>query len=288
MPKFSFKEISDKIPTLKTFLESMPVGRVVASANGRVLMINTMAKRLLKSKKSQRWKKLASILKRTKKYTNGLVEDHPFSGRVIRFHTSQSVSRGKDFVICEISDVTEEWASEKQNDILEYTANIFAQPIPTDEWVRSVLQRTKVMMKLKDCTVFLYDSKASALSAQFSTNKKLERRVHVKSGKGIIGLSALKEKSILVPNVLKHKRYLGHLGLNAFSLVCIPMKVGNKLLGVFTVQDRPNKLISEQERIFYSILANRISITMDYRRVMDRLRTEYARLSAVITNSDRG
>jgi PAS domain S-box-containing protein len=247
---------------------------------------------MLGPKNSKNWRELKELIATTLKYKNELVIDYPQTERVMRFQT-EFMEMGKQgtFVLVNISDVTDQWYEEKQSEILEHTASTLAQNLPTEDWLHSLLNKIVILMKVKSCSIMLYDPQTNELETIISSSNIPKNTTKFKLGEGIAGLAAAKRIPIAVANATKEGIYKprGRNGkTEPASFLALPMVVGKKLVGVLSIRGEPNKFFREQDRVFYSILASRIAITLEYRSLLSRLQEEHERLQTVINNSVEG
>ena len=86
-------------------------------------------------------------------------------------------------------------------------------------------------------------------------------RKDIPFGEGICGWVAETGQSLLVSNVRKDTRYLELIG-DTQSEICVPIKLGNRLLGVLDVESPQLNFFEDADRIFLERIAQEIAIAM--------------------------
>ncbi len=86
-------------------------------------------------------------------------------------------------------------------------------------------------------------------------------RDFIKFGEGICGWVAETGQSLVVPDVNKDERYL-KLIKDTVSEICVPVKLGNRLLGVLDVEASRTNFFTSNDQIFLERIANEMAIAL--------------------------
>ncbi len=94
-------------------------------------------------------------------------------------------------------------------------------------------------------------------------------------GEGITGWVAQTGRPLLAPDVSQEPRYLdGVSGMR--SEVCVPLKIGDKVIGVIDAESTRLNAFSEDDVRLFSTLASQLSLVLDNARLFDETRRRLA------------
>jgi len=167
---------------------------------------------------------------------------------------------------------------ENARDIIEALSRI-SEAMTSDLYLEDVLKLivtvTAEVMGSKICSLMLLDPKKKELSikATQSINKEYINKNPLKLGEGIAGKVAQEGKPISVFNIAEDKNYkyqeIAHReGL--VSLLCVPLHVKGKIIGVLTIYTSEPHHFSDYEVNILKTVADQAAIVIEnYRLVME-------------------
>jgi PAS domain S-box-containing protein len=141
---------------------------------------------------------------------------------------------------------------------------------------------SKILMYLSETLgyeragILLLDEHTKTLEVKATTKPftKSKRQVKVKPGKGITGLVARTGKPYIVKDVKKEHRYVP-LDKNTKSEVTVPLKVGNKIIGVINVESYKRDTFDEDDVRLLTLIANQAAIAIDNSNLYSSLEDSY-------------
>lgn len=97
---------------------------------------------------------------------------------------------------------------------------------------------------------------------------KLKKKVKIKLGQGIAGLTAMTGRPILVNDVSKDKRFFNWIdkfsGFKTHSIMCAPLKTKNKIIGVLeAINSKHKKGFSLKDLNLFQAFASQVAIAID-------------------------
>ncbi len=158
-------------------------------------------------------------------------------------------------------------------------------------WVNSVLDLDQLleliidtatrMMEVKASSLLLLDEKTKKLYFKIATGAKREevRQYEVNLGEGIAGYVAEKGELLLIPDVSKDsrwdKRISEYIGFQTTSIACVPMKLGNKIIGVVEIIDKEDGTPLQSEDLnTLKVFGELASLAISNARKIDQVRKE--------------
>ncbi len=172
-----------------------------------------------------------------------------------------------------------------ENKKLENTKDIIgalyriSEAVTSDLYLEDILKLivtvTAEVLGSKICSLMLLDPKKKELTikATQSMSKEYINKNPLKLGEGIAGKVALENKPMAVYNILKDKNYkyqeiAGREGL--VSLLCVPLHVKGKVIGVLTVYTSEPHKFSDYEVSILKTVADQAAIVIEnYRLVVE-------------------
>ena len=167
---------------------------------------------------------------------------------------------------------------ENARDIIEALSKI-SEAMTSDLYLEDILKLivtvTAEVMGSKICSLMLLDPKKKELSikATQSINKEYINKNPLKPGEGIAGKVALEDKPMSVYNIAEDKNYKYHeIARNEglVSLLCVPLHVKGKVIGVLTVYTSELHKFSDYEVSILKTVADQAAIVIEnYRLVVE-------------------
>ena len=167
---------------------------------------------------------------------------------------------------------------ENAKDIIEALSRI-SEAVTSDLYLEDILKLivtvTAEVMGSKICSLMLLDPKKKELTikATQSISKEYINKNPLKLGEGIAGKVALENKPIAIHNILEDKNYkyqeiARKEGL--VSLLCVPLHVRGKAIGVLTIYTSEPHHFSDYEVNILKTVADQAAIVIEnYRLVVE-------------------
>ena len=167
---------------------------------------------------------------------------------------------------------------ENARDIIEALSKI-SEAMTSDLYLEDILKLivtvTAEVMGSKICSLMLLDPKKKELSikATQSMSKEYINKNPLKLGEGIAGKVALEGKPISVFDITKDKNYkYQEIARNEglVSLLCVPLHVRGKIIGVLTIYTSETHHFSDYEVNLLKTVADQAAIVIEnYRLVVE-------------------
>ena len=150
-----------------------------------------------------------------------------------------------------------------------------------DELLELIINSATRMMSAKASSLLLLDEKTQKLYFKVATGEKGKevRQFQISLGEGIVGYVAQTGEPLLIPDVSLDsrwdKRISEHTGFRTRSIACVPMKVGEKVIGVVEIIDKEDGTSFGQEDIKQlSSIADLASMAIHNAREIDHFKRE--------------
>ena len=142
-----------------------------------------------------------------------------------------------------------------------------------------ILENTNEVTQSTASTLMLLDETTGELVFSVPTGPNAEKLIdlRIKRGQGIAGWVVENEKSVLVPDVKKDPRFYPDIdsstGFETKSILAVPLKVKNKLIGVLEVINKKNgSSFSEEDELLLVIFASHAAMAIENARLYSELR----------------
>jgi len=142
-----------------------------------------------------------------------------------------------------------------------------------------ILENTNEVTHSTASTLMLLDEKTGDLVFSVPTGPNAEKLIdiRIKRGQGIAGWVVEHEKAVLVPDVKKDPRFYPEIdnntGFETKSILAVPLKVKNKLIGVLEVINKKNgSKFTEEDELLLVIFASHAAMAIENARLYSELR----------------
>jgi Nif-specific regulatory protein len=150
-----------------------------------------------------------------------------------------------------------------------------------DKLLELIIETATQMMQAKASSLLLLDPKTKHLYFKVATGEKKSavKEYKVKLGQGIAGRVAEKGTPLLIQDVSKDPRWYGEisrsLGMETRSIACVPMKMGNEVIGVVQIIDKQDGTpIQHQDMQTLEVFAELAAIAIGNARKIDQVKQE--------------
>jgi CheY-like chemotaxis protein/putative methionine-R-sulfoxide reductase with GAF domain len=128
-----------------------------------------------------------------------------------------------------------------------------------------VIRYTHELMNFDNFTVHLLDEKTNKLELVLSSgmpSQVEEIPIYAKAdGNGVCGYVAARGRSYICPDVTQDSRYITGIE-EARSCLAVPLRLHDKIVGVFNVESKQPNAFSEDDRQFAEIFARHIAMAL--------------------------
>jgi len=139
-----------------------------------------------------------------------------------------------------------------------------------EQILKIIMQRISELIRAKNWTLYLLDSETQELCFELVVGLEKEMLAHtrMKLGEGIVGTAALTGEPILVPENAQHdprfsKRVDDMTGFTTKSLICLPLKVQDSVIGAIEIINPEDPSLFEKSSMpVLSFLADYVSIAI--------------------------
>lgn len=157
---------------------------------------------------------------------------------------------------------------EKQITALSKISKVIVSDMYLEDILRLIVTVTAEMMDSNICSLMLVDEKTKTLiiRATQSMSDVYNNKLPLKIGEGIAGKAAKENKPIIVKDVAKEKEYK-HKDIakkeSLHSLLCVPLSVKNKVIGVINCYTSKPHDFTETEVNILTSIANQAAVAIE-------------------------
>jgi diguanylate cyclase (GGDEF)-like protein len=132
----------------------------------------------------------------------------------------------------------------RETDFFEDVSKTLTSSLELKKILTKIMEKVKDMTKAKAWSVLLVDNETGELVFE-KTNAKKKKEMHkirLNMGEGIAGWVASEGIPVVIPDVSKDERFFGKIDeaidLKIKSLMCVPIKINNQVLGVLELVNK--------------------------------------------------
>lgn len=164
-----------------------------------------------------------------------------------------------------------------------------------DALLRNIVDSVKDRLSVESCSLLLLDEQRSFLQIQAASGKRFDekmiRETRIPIGQGISGTVAQTGEPILVSDIESDPRWgrSNRSGYSSRSLLCVPMKVQDEVIGVLNVNEKLNETpFDEYDLKILSILAANASAALASARFIREIRNKESLISNITQSVPSG
>ena len=158
---------------------------------------------------------------------------------------------------------------DKHIEALSKISNAITSELYIEDILRLIVIVTAQMMKSKICSLMLVDEKKGEISirATQSMSEEYNKKPPLKIGEGVVGMAVLDKKPITIMDVTakdsgyKYRDIAAKAGLK--SLLCVPMIVKDKVIGVIDCYTQKPHKFSDTEINILTAVANQAAVAIE-------------------------
>jgi signal transduction histidine kinase len=147
-----------------------------------------------------------------------------------------------------------------------------------DEVLNNSLAAVEQFIEVETSSIFELDTALGELYFRCARGQKADKlqALRLKVGEGIAGYVAQTERPVISPDVRHDPRFHGSFddltGFTTRSILCVPLKAKNRLIGVLELLNKKDGTdFGEEDLYMVSILANQIGIALENARLYQKL-----------------
>ncbi|HDQ73985.1 MAG TPA: GAF domain-containing sensor histidine kinase [Chloroflexi bacterium] len=170
--------------------------------------------------------------------------------------------------------------------LLNRASHIINATLDLDEVLVTVLEEVRGLLDVVACSVWLADPITNELVCRQATGPRTEmvKGWRLAPGEGIAGWVFTHRKSAIVADALRDERHYEAVeekaGLVVRSILCVPLEVKQRPIGVLQVLDIEVDRFDEENLVLMEMLARSAAIAIDNARLVDALRRRTVELSS--------
>ena len=186
---------------------------------------------------------------------------------------------GKTLSVAQLLDITELKKMENERKRFEErlsALNIYGQNLnkanSMEEAYKLTLDAMEKTLGFEYASFFMIKGKMLSLMAQRKYPKKLRVNLPLDGKKGVTVKAVKIGKFVYVPNTRKEKDYVGAGVKGMLSELAVPIKVGNRVLGVLNVESRRLAAFDEGDKKLLEILASHAATAISNLKRQEKLK----------------
>ena len=161
--------------------------------------------------------------------------------------------------------------------LLNRVSQAFDSLSDLDRILITALEEVRRLLEVDACSLWLRDMKTDELVCEYAIGpySQTVRGWRLANGQGIAGMVAQSGRSVIVPDVLNDPRHFKGVdqrtGQTLRSILTVPLKVNQEVIGVLQVLDIQENRFTENDRALQELLATIASVAIDNARLNERL-----------------
>ena len=155
-----------------------------------------------------------------------------------------------------------------------------------------ILRQANQVVDAAAITLMLIDVKTGELVFSVPTGPKSDNLVDIRipPGEGIAGWVAEHKEAVLIPNAKEDPRFCSEIdkrsGFDTKSILCIPVKTKNKIIGVLEVINKiDGTAFTEEDGLLLNIVACQAALAIESARIYSELQESEAKYRALFDNA---
>jgi class 3 adenylate cyclase len=154
--------------------------------------------------------------------------------------------------------------------------------LEVDQIAQLVLQTNRRIIKAENSSLMLLNPDTQELEIKAASGLEQTMKVHLKEGVGIAGLVAQTGNPQIINDTQADSRFVQQTGI-VRSLICVPLKVKEKILGVINVSNKlSGEIFTARDEKLLMTLASQAAIAIDNARLVLELKEKNKALEAAL------
>lgn len=166
-------------------------------------------------------------------------------------------------------------------DRLKEISHWVSSVLDLDQLLELIIETATKMMQAKASSLLLLDAKTKKLYFKVAIGERREeiRKYEINLGQGIAGTVAEKGEPLLIPDVTKDPRWDKQIsetiGFQTRSIACVPMKMGDEIIGVVEIIDKEDgSPIQDEDMKILTVFAELASLAISNARKINQVQRE--------------
>ncbi len=149
-----------------------------------------------------------------------------------------------------------------------------------EQVLKTVLEEVRHLMDVIGTTIWLIDEKTNELVCREATGPSRDQvcGIRLSPGQGLVGWVAMHRESLLVPNTqtdARHSKFIDKMtGLELNSILSVPIRSKDLVIGVLQVVDNEPNRFSQQDVPLFETLASSAGIAIENARLYEQAQKE--------------
>jgi len=151
-----------------------------------------------------------------------------------------------------------------------------------DPLLDTIMELGMKIMDAEGCSVLLVHEKGKKLQFVAASGAKKEeiKKLSLDMGEGVAGWVVQNDQPLLIEDVSKDTRFSKRvdetLGQKTKSLICIPLKVKNRIIGVMEViNKRGDRIFTERDKALFKLLSAQAAVAIERAKLYQDLEEMY-------------
>lgn len=162
--------------------------------------------------------------------------------------------------------------------------------ISLEEVLRLIIDLATSVLDAKYASLMLIEEETNELTIRVSNglSPEIMKKVRIKVGSGIAGTVAYEGKPYLSTDIENDPRFRksSNPKFETKSFICVPVKLGEKVIGVLNINDKKNhEIFNEDDLHLLTILANQAAITIENSRLYQQAEKKVEELEMLFSAS---
>lgn len=150
------------------------------------------------------------------------------------------------------------------------TNRLINSPMPVSQLLSVIMKVSKKVMRADAATLMLVDEATQELTYEVALGKKgqkIKKLFRLKMGQGVAGWVAQNGKPALIEDASKDPRFYSKVdkksGFKTKSMVCVPLKIDGKVLGILQALNPLNKPFFNQKDLeLFEVFADQVAVAI--------------------------
>ena len=171
--------------------------------------------------------------------------------------------------------------SDSTIDRLKEISHWVSSVLDLDQLLELIIDTATKMMQAKASSLLLLDAKTRKLYFKVAVGERKEevRKYEINLGQGIAGIVAETGEPLLIPDVNKDPRWYKYIsdtiGFQTRSIACVPMKMGDEIIGVVEIIDKEDgSAIRDEDMKMLTVFAELASLAVSNARKISQVQRE--------------
>ncbi|EKD68725.1 MAG: metal dependent phosphohydrolase, partial [uncultured bacterium] len=175
-------------------------------------------------------------------------------------------------------------------DTVHQISKAMSARLSLEEVLRMIIDLATSVLDAKYASLMLIEEESNELTIRVSNglSPEIMKKVRIKVGSGIAGTVAYEGKPYLSTDIENDPRFKKNSNpkFETKSFICVPVKLGDKVIGVLNINDKKNhEIFNDEDLHLLTILANQAAITIENSRLYQQAEKKVEELEMLFSAS---